>query len=321
MVDVQRGRRLSPNDQARRRRPGRTSGRATTPSRGPGCDRKSAAAGVRAHDPFVLRPRAARPRSCRPFDARGGRSSPGGKPAAERRGGADVQGLARPTRAAAVPAPQRRSVARPVRRPVVDRALSVRRRGRPGGMCGADSQRCAEGVSHVPYRDRAAPSIERSRQSAVPPTGDQSDGRSDRRNGRRAGRRRPEAGPSGGNPASGGSVRGADHRGGERRDGDRLVQLPGVPRRSESRGQGLSRRARGVDPRRQLRRHAAERRAHDIHRRRRSRHEVDNAWCGAESGFVPVSTVSPGLVVSELELQSKPDTPFTQYTYPLPWKR
>jgi predicted Zn-dependent protease len=51
------------------------------------------------------------------------------------------------------------------------------------------------------------------------------------------------------------------------------------------------------------------------------RYEVDNAWCGAESGYVPVSTVSPALVVSELELQSKPDQPFTQYTLPLPWER
>ena len=51
------------------------------------------------------------------------------------------------------------------------------------------------------------------------------------------------------------------------------------------------------------------------------RHEVDNAYCGAESGYVPVSTVSPALVVSELELQSKPDQPYTQYTMPLPWQR
>jgi hypothetical protein len=49
--------------------------------------------------------------------------------------------------------------------------------------------------------------------------------------------------------------------------------------------------------------------------------EVDNAYCGAESGYVPVSTVSPALVVSELELQSKPDTPFTPYSLPLPWVR
>jgi predicted Zn-dependent protease len=48
---------------------------------------------------------------------------------------------------------------------------------------------------------------------------------------------------------------------------------------------------------------------------------VDNAWCGAESGYVPVSTISPALVVSELELQSKPDTPYTPYTFPIPWRR
>ena len=49
------------------------------------------------------------------------------------------------------------------------------------------------------------------------------------------------------------------------------------------------------------------------------RYEVDNAWCGAESGYVPVSTVSPAIVVAELELQSKPDTPYTPYSLPLPW--
>jgi TldD protein len=51
------------------------------------------------------------------------------------------------------------------------------------------------------------------------------------------------------------------------------------------------------------------------------RSEVDNAWCGAESGYVPVSTISPALVVSELELQSKPDTPYTPYTFPIPWRK
>jgi len=48
--------------------------------------------------------------------------------------------------------------------------------------------------------------------------------------------------------------------------------------------------------------------------------EVDNAWCGAESGYVPVSTVSPALLIDELELQSKPDRPMTQYAYPMPWE-
>ena len=49
------------------------------------------------------------------------------------------------------------------------------------------------------------------------------------------------------------------------------------------------------------------------------RYEIDNAWCGAESGYVPVSTISPALVVSELELQSKPETPYMPYTFPIPW--
>lgn len=50
------------------------------------------------------------------------------------------------------------------------------------------------------------------------------------------------------------------------------------------------------------------------------RREVDNAFCGAESGYVPVTTISPSLVVSELELQSKAETPFSPYTFPLPWE-
>lgn len=48
------------------------------------------------------------------------------------------------------------------------------------------------------------------------------------------------------------------------------------------------------------------------------RPEIDNAWCGAESGFVPVSTISPALLVRHLELQSKAETPYTQYCYPMP---
>ena len=47
---------------------------------------------------------------------------------------------------------------------------------------------------------------------------------------------------------------------------------------------------------------------------------VDNAFCGAESGYMPVSTISPALVVSELELQSKPQSAYTQYTFPMPWE-
>lgn len=49
------------------------------------------------------------------------------------------------------------------------------------------------------------------------------------------------------------------------------------------------------------------------------RSELDNGWCGAESGYVPVSTISPALLVRHLELQSKVETPYTQYAYPIPW--
>lgn len=49
--------------------------------------------------------------------------------------------------------------------------------------------------------------------------------------------------------------------------------------------------------------------------------EVDNAWCGAESGYVPVSTISPALLLRELEMQSKGDVPYTPYSYPIPWER
>ena len=49
------------------------------------------------------------------------------------------------------------------------------------------------------------------------------------------------------------------------------------------------------------------------------RSELDNGWCGAESGYVPVSTISPALLVRHLELQSKAETPYTQYAYPIPW--
>ncbi|MBC8260604.1 MAG: hypothetical protein H8E43_02135 [Planctomycetia bacterium] len=45
---------------------------------------------------------------------------------------------------------------------------------------------------------------------------------------------------------------------------------------------------------------------------------ADNAWCGAESGMIPVSTICPSLLIQNLELQSKADTPYTQYFYPMP---
>lgn len=50
------------------------------------------------------------------------------------------------------------------------------------------------------------------------------------------------------------------------------------------------------------------------------RQGVDNSWCGAESGYVPVSTIAPSLLVDELELQAKPMRKMTQFAYPMPWE-
>jgi len=47
--------------------------------------------------------------------------------------------------------------------------------------------------------------------------------------------------------------------------------------------------------------------------------ELDNGYCGAESGTIPVSTLSPSLLLRNLELQSKDSTKVTQYRLPLPW--
>lgn len=47
--------------------------------------------------------------------------------------------------------------------------------------------------------------------------------------------------------------------------------------------------------------------------------EVDNGFCGAESGTIPVSTVAPALLMSTLELQAKIPSRITQYALPLPW--
>jgi predicted Zn-dependent protease len=33
--------------------------------------------------------------------------------------------------------------------------------------------------------------------------------------------------------------------------------------------------------------------------------ELDNGFCGAESGFIPISTIAPAVLVSNLELQGK----------------
>jgi len=46
--------------------------------------------------------------------------------------------------------------------------------------------------------------------------------------------------------------------------------------------------------------------------------ELDNGYCGAESGFLPVSTISPALLLSNLELQAKDEHPVTPYLLPKP---
>jgi TldD protein len=48
--------------------------------------------------------------------------------------------------------------------------------------------------------------------------------------------------------------------------------------------------------------------------------EVDNGFCGAESGMIPVSTISPALLLSSLELQAKDQQRVTQFLLPLPWE-
>lgn len=47
--------------------------------------------------------------------------------------------------------------------------------------------------------------------------------------------------------------------------------------------------------------------------------ELDNGYCGAESGTVPVSTVAPALLLSNLELQLKSPAKVTEYALSLPW--
>ena len=46
--------------------------------------------------------------------------------------------------------------------------------------------------------------------------------------------------------------------------------------------------------------------------------ELDNSYCGAESGFIPVSTISPAVLLRNLELQSKDEELVTQYILPKP---
>jgi TldD protein len=46
---------------------------------------------------------------------------------------------------------------------------------------------------------------------------------------------------------------------------------------------------------------------------------LDNSWCGAESGTVPVSTICPAVLVKDLELQSSEQSRNAPYSYPSPW--
>ena len=46
---------------------------------------------------------------------------------------------------------------------------------------------------------------------------------------------------------------------------------------------------------------------------------MDNSYCGAESGMVPVSTIAPSMLIRNLELQSQDRERFTQYVLPLPY--
>lgn len=41
--------------------------------------------------------------------------------------------------------------------------------------------------------------------------------------------------------------------------------------------------------------------------------EINNGFCGAESGFIPITTISPALLISNLELQSKQEELVTQF--------
>jgi predicted Zn-dependent protease len=45
---------------------------------------------------------------------------------------------------------------------------------------------------------------------------------------------------------------------------------------------------------------------------------LDNAFCGAESGYIPVSTISPAILLSNLELQAKEEELVTQAILPKP---
>lgn len=48
--------------------------------------------------------------------------------------------------------------------------------------------------------------------------------------------------------------------------------------------------------------------------------ELDNGYCGAESGFIPITTISPPVLLRNLELQAKDEELVTQHVLPRPRK-
>jgi hypothetical protein len=46
--------------------------------------------------------------------------------------------------------------------------------------------------------------------------------------------------------------------------------------------------------------------------------EIDNGFCGAESGMITVSTIAPAVLLNSLELQAKEQELVTQYILPRP---
>lgn len=47
----------------------------------------------------------------------------------------------------------------------------------------------------------------------------------------------------------------------------------------------------------------------------------ENAFCGAESGVIPVSTTCPAVLMSNLELQASDQRKYTQYVLPMPFEK
>jgi hypothetical protein len=47
----------------------------------------------------------------------------------------------------------------------------------------------------------------------------------------------------------------------------------------------------------------------------------ENAFCGAESGVIPVSTTCPAVLMSNLELQASDHRKFTPYVLPMPYEK